>query len=216
MTAAVDEGNGQPQMGYDKAPRGYVRHSFATLANRLSQDSSSATMSCAGARVGSLAHVEQRLHRVREIFALLSGIHACHSLGMISGSLLGAAAEHIRLSIAVHFGLSSVIAAVVAVVGTRSLLPSSTDAVPSSALDDRATIAAVGFGIFATSMFLGRLVGDRLVERFGPVRPFPIGTLVAGLGLGTALLIGGTPAGLVGLALFRVWHLIYTAVDLRR
>lgn len=186
--------------------------------------------------------VEKRIGR-----ALLSGIHAFHSLGMISGSLLGAFAEHARLPIAAHFSVISVLAAAVATVGTRSLLPSSADAAPSSALGERVdrrrrthwparlivlgalafcvalaegaandwaavylhgeagastSIAAVGFSAFAASMFLGRLAGDRLVEQFGPVRSFLAGTLVAGLGLGTALLIGGTPAGLVGLALF--------------
>lgn len=179
--------------------------------------------------------------------ALLSGVHAWHSLGMASGSLVGAAAEHGRLPIAGHFVGITVSVLVVTAVGTRSLLPSATDVVPGRTADIQVeqrrrtrwpirlivlgalafcvalaegaandwaavylhdetgastTIAAVGFGLFAGSMCLGRLAGDRLVGRFGPVRPFLAGTLVAGIGLGVALLLGGVTSGLVGLALF--------------
>lgn len=35
MTVAVDEGNSEPQMGYDMTPRGYVRHTFAAFGEPI-------------------------------------------------------------------------------------------------------------------------------------------------------------------------------------
>jgi predicted MFS family arabinose efflux permease len=181
--------------------------------------------------------------------AMLSGMHAYHSLGAITGALLGALAELVRLPVPAHFAMVSVLVAAVSVAGSRSLLSARTDAVPSAppalpgakpgrraarwplpvkllgllafcmalaegAANDWATVylheevgastsvAALGFGLFATAMFGGRLLGDRLVGRFGPMQPFLVGTLIAGSGFGVALLIGSTTAGLVGLALF--------------
>jgi fucose permease len=178
---------------------------------------------------------------------LLSGIHAYHSLGMISGSLLGVAAEHATLSIDVHFAVVSALVVLLAVSGTRPLLPSSVDAVPRHADDKHAggarighwpgrlvllgvlafcvalaegaamdwaavylrdeagaspPVAAAGFSLFVSAMFVGRLIGDRLVAWFGQVRPFLAGTLSAAAGMGMALTVGGTAAGLVGLARF--------------
>lgn len=203
------------------------------------------------AMANSVVDIAMNVHGVRiekEIRQhLLSGIHACHSLGMISGSLVGAVAEHGRVPITVHFMGISVLAAMVATIETRPLLPTMADPIPRGIASKRSkqswierwparlialgalafcvalaegaandwaavylheetgastAVAAIGFGIFAGSMFIGRLAGDRLVGRFGPERPFLIGTLVAGLGLGVALLLGGTTAGLIGLALF--------------
>ncbi|WP_328966790.1 MFS transporter [Streptomyces sp. NBC_00239] len=208
--------------------------------------------------------------------ALLSGIHARHSLGMISGSLIGAVAEHNGVPLAAHFAVVSVLVAAAAACGTRRLLPQPTDplspadpvrpagagepptetgrgertawtaerpappgartvrgagarptarlvvlgllafcvALAEGAANDwaavylrdetgaTAALAAAGFAVFAGAMFLGRLVGDRLVARFGPIRPFLAGTLTAGVCLGAALPAGSTVAGLLGLALF--------------
>ncbi|MCP2257496.1 Fucose permease [Streptoalloteichus tenebrarius] len=182
--------------------------------------------------------VERRAGR-----SLLSGIHAWHSLGVISGSLLGAAAEQAHLSITAHFACTSVLVALFGVATTRGLLPSSVDGARSSGttqhpggrwparlvalgalafcvalaegaandwsavyLHDEAhassAVAAVGFGAFAGSMFLGRLCGDHLINRVGPQRAFLAGVVTAGAGMGAALLVGGTVAGLVGFALF--------------
>jgi hypothetical protein len=48
---------------------------------------------------------------------------------------------------------------------------------------------------------LGRLVGDRLVSRFGSVGVFRTGAVVAGLGFGGALLVNAPLAGLIGFGL---------------
>jgi MFS family permease len=54
-------------------------------------------------------------------------------------------------------------------------------------------VAAVALGAFSVTMAAGRLVGDRLAARFGPVRLVRASGLVAGLGLTAGLLAGAVP-----------------------
>jgi fucose permease len=63
------------------------------------------------------------------------------------------------------------------------------------------SLGAVDLGIFLGAVTLGRLVGDRFVSRFGSVRVFGVGAVVAGLGFGGALLVNAPVAGLIGLGL---------------
>jgi MFS family permease len=62
-------------------------------------------------------------------------------------------------------------------------------------------LGAVALGVFLGTVTLGRLVGDRLVSRFGAVRVFRAGAIVAGVGFGGALLVDLPAAGLIGLGL---------------
>jgi fucose permease len=62
-------------------------------------------------------------------------------------------------------------------------------------------LGAVGLGVFLGAVTLGRLAGDRLISRFGPVRIFRAGAVIAGAGFGGALLVNAPLAGLVGLGL---------------
>jgi hypothetical protein len=62
-------------------------------------------------------------------------------------------------------------------------------------------LGAIGLGVFLGAVTLGRLAGDRLVSRFGAVRVFRAGAVVAGAGFGGALLLDTPLAGLVGLGL---------------
>jgi MFS family permease len=55
-------------------------------------------------------------------------------------------------------------------------------------------VAAVALGAFSVTMAAGRLAGDRLAARFGPVRLVRASGLVAGLGLASGLLIGAVPS----------------------
>jgi fucose permease len=71
----------------------------------------------------------------------------------------------------------------------------------TDALGGSSALGAVGLGIFLGAVTLGRLAGDGLVARFGPVRTFRAGALTAGVGFGGALLIDTPLAGLVGLGL---------------
>jgi MFS family permease len=68
-------------------------------------------------------------------------------------------------------------------------------------LGTSAAVAAVALGAFSVTMAAGRVAGDRLAARFGPVRLVRASGLVAGLGLAAGLLIGTPAAGIVGFAL---------------
>ncbi len=60
--------------------------------------------------------------------------------------------------------------------------------------------AAAGFGAFSLAMAVGRLCGDRMVHRLGPVAVVRGSAALAAVGLGTGLLIGRPPAAVVGFA----------------
>ncbi|GGO84922.1 MFS transporter [Wenjunlia tyrosinilytica] len=62
--------------------------------------------------------------------------------------------------------------------------------------------AGLGYAGCAIAMAVGRLSGDRLVARFGPVTVLRVGALVAGLGLGLGLLARNQPVAIAGFTLF--------------
>lgn len=62
-------------------------------------------------------------------------------------------------------------------------------------------LAAAGLSVFLAAVTLGRLFGDRIVDRFGPARVFAGGALLAGAGLTAGLLVGSAAAAVGGLAL---------------
>ena len=68
-------------------------------------------------------------------------------------------------------------------------------------LGTSAGAAAVALGAFSVTMAAGRVAGDRLAARFGPVRLVRASGLVAGLGLAGGLLIGTPAAAIAGFAL---------------
>jgi MFS family permease len=64
-----------------------------------------------------------------------------------------------------------------------------------------AAMATWGFSGFAFAMTIGRLFGDRLVDRLGRARVVRIGALLAVVGLGLTLVFPGIAAAVVGYAL---------------
>jgi MFS family permease len=68
-------------------------------------------------------------------------------------------------------------------------------------LGTSATVAALGFAAFSLAMLVGRAIGDRLVERVGPVCVVAVGASVAAAGFGAALLIAMPGATLLGYVL---------------
>jgi MFS family permease len=67
-------------------------------------------------------------------------------------------------------------------------------------LGTTAAIAALGFTAFSVTMTVGRLVGDRLVDRFGPTTIVRAGGSIAALGFGLALLVAQPVAAIAGFA----------------
>ena len=67
-------------------------------------------------------------------------------------------------------------------------------------LDAPASQAALAFAAFSATMTLGRLVGDRLTSAIGPVRLLRACGLVAGAGLGAALIVAVPGAAVAGVA----------------
>ncbi|GAB3290816.1 MFS transporter [Pseudoclavibacter terrae] len=68
----------------------------------------------------------------------------------------------------------------------------------AGSLDAPQSLAAFGFIALVGAQFVGRMLGDRLVDRFGERRVAQAGGLVTALGMGVALLfpsVGGTIAG---------------------
>ena len=69
-------------------------------------------------------------------------------------------------------------------------------------LGSGAGFAAAAYAAFAVMMTVGRLVGDRLATRLGPVTLVRCSGLLAGVGLGTALLVDRPVAGVIGFGVF--------------
>jgi MFS family permease len=59
-------------------------------------------------------------------------------------------------------------------------------------------LAAAGFAAFSATMVAGRLLGDRLIARFGPVALVRGGGAVSAAGLGVSLVLAHPAAALVG------------------
>ena len=68
-------------------------------------------------------------------------------------------------------------------------------------LGTSAGLAVAGLAAFSVTMAAGRMAGDRLAARFGPVRLVRVSGLVVGLGLAAGLLIGTPAAAVAGFAL---------------
>jgi MFS family permease len=67
-------------------------------------------------------------------------------------------------------------------------------------LGTTAAIAAIGFTSFSITMTLGRIFGDRLVDRFGPEAIVRAGGAIAAVGFGLALLAATPVAAIAGFA----------------
>ncbi|MFP5022724.1 MFS transporter [Pseudonocardia phyllosphaerae] len=64
------------------------------------------------------------------------------------------------------------------------------------------TVAAFAFGTFASMMTLGRMMADRISDRFGPVAVLRYGAASAAVGITTAALAPSVPLAIAGWGLF--------------
>ncbi|NQX15623.1 MFS transporter [Rathayibacter sp. VKM Ac-2857] len=63
-----------------------------------------------------------------------------------------------------------------------------------------AAVAAYGFVALVGAQFVGRIIGDRLVDRFGQRTVVRVGGLIAALGMGAALAFPSVPGTILGFA----------------
>jgi MFS family permease len=70
----------------------------------------------------------------------------------------------------------------------------------SDSLGAATTIAGLGFVALTGAQFIGRLLGDRLVDRFGQRAVARAGGVIAAVGMGTALLVPSIPGTILGFA----------------
>ena len=159
------------------------------LAARLGATPPQHFLSCAMAAVVGLAawspllpsRVEAKEEQSEDGAAKTSGLRHWFSGWSVSIALLGALAFCFTLAEGAGLNWSAVYVA--------------------DALGGTEALGAIGLGVFLGAVTLGRLVGDRLVSRLGPIRVFRAGAVMAGVGFGGALLVDAPVAGLVGLAL---------------
>ncbi|MER7484346.1 MFS transporter [Streptomyces sp. NPDC126497] len=70
----------------------------------------------------------------------------------------------------------------------------------ADSLDAPVTVAACGFIALVGAQFVGRLIGDRLVDRFGQRRVARAGGIVVAAGMGLALAVPTVPGTVLGFA----------------
>ncbi|GAA2155552.1 MFS transporter [Actinomadura napierensis] len=185
---------------------------------------------------------------------LMSGLHGYYSIGTLLSALVGSAAAHAGVPVAVHLTLAAVVLVLLLAVGCRDLLDRSID-VPGDVSEDAdassarrrptavraarwplimlgviglcsfvgegamadwsaiylreslgtgAGAAGLGYAGCAVAMTAGRLAGDRVVARFGPVAVLRIGSLVAALGLALGLAAADPVAAVSGFTVFGI------------
>ncbi len=65
-------------------------------------------------------------------------------------------------------------------------------------------VAAAGLAVFQAAVTIGRLLGDPVIDRVGPVHVFAAGAVLAGVGFAAGLLQGSTASAFAGLAVLGI------------
>src|ERR671914_680212 len=178
---------------------GFAAYPAALVGVALAPGLTALTVALAAMAVGSsVVDVAMNAHGIelerRYRRPLLSGLHAGHPFGLVAGGLLGSAAAAGGVSVTAHLGAVAV-AGLAAGLGATCWLVRDRDLCG-------AALAFAAFTLFSLTLAVGRLFGDRLVERLGRVR------VVRGCGAvaaaGSLLAIAAPAAGgsLAGWALF--------------
>jgi hypothetical protein len=202
----------------------------------------------------AVVDVAQNAHglRVQRLYrrSILNAFHGIWSIGAVAGGLLGSAAAGLGVPLTVHLGVAAVVFGLVALAGSRALLPGPDDsdrdipapadgaagnrpnpwraaALPLTAfgilgvcgafvedagaswsalyLRDElavgAATAGLGFVALQSAMTVGRLTGDRVVDRFGQRLVVQVGGALIAVGMGLALAFPSVATTLLGFAL---------------
>ncbi len=222
---------------------------------------------CGGA-MDAITDVAQNSHGLlvqrRYGRSILNSLHALWSVGALIGGLMAAGAMAAGLPLGVHFGISMLIFAAVALVAWRYCLPASAGrtepeevadgavrtanpvtrrhivmpmtalvliAVAGTMVEDAgnswatlylgqgigapAALAATGYIAMVAAQFIGRILGDGMVDRFGQRAVAQLGGLMVVAGMGLALAfpsLWGTVAGFAA-AGFGVATLVPATMD---
>lgn len=112
------------------------------------------------------------------------------------------AASIVRRTLTPRLTLTVVALVVIAIAGTLVEDAGSTWAAVylGADLGAPAALAASGFVALVGAQFIGRLLGDRLVDRFGQRNVARVGGLIAALGMGAALIVPTVPGTILGFA----------------
>lgn len=72
----------------------------------------------------------------------------------------------------------------------------------TDSLGIKPALAGLGYGAYSLGMFVGRVLGDRVVTRLGPVRTVRLSGVVAATGFGAGIAVGHPASAVVGFGLF--------------
>ncbi|QHC60097.1 MFS transporter [Rathayibacter sp. VKM Ac-2760] len=114
----------------------------------------------------------------------------------------GASAPVVRARVRPRVALILAALVAVAIAGTLVEDAASTWAAVylNGSLGAPAAVAAYGFVALVGAQFVGRIMGDRLVDRFGQRAVVRVGGLIAALGMGAALAFPSVPGTIAGFA----------------
>jgi MFS family permease len=163
----------------------------------------------------SITDVAQNAHglRVQRKYgrSIINSLHAVWSVGAILGGLMGAGAIALHIPRATHLAVSGIVFGVYATLVALVVIAIAGAAIEDSgsswatlylrdSLSAPAALAAFGYVAMVSFQFIGRLFGDRLVDRFGERAVARAGGLVAAVGMGAALAFPTVPAVIAGFA----------------
>ncbi len=97
----------------------------------------------------------------------------------------------------------AVLAALVTIAASGAVVEdagSSWSAIYLSSLGARLSVAALGFVALTGAQFIGRLLGDRMVDRFGQRATARTGGMLVAVGMGAALAVPTVPGTILGFA----------------
>jgi MFS family permease len=162
--------------------------------------------------------------------SVINSFHAVWSIGAVTGGSMAAAAIALGVPRGPHLLFSAAVFAVAACVALRYCLPGpegASESAGEAGTEDRApsparaparglrtgwvlaalvlvattaALAASGYVALVGAQFVGRIVGDRLVDRFGQRAVARSGALIAAVGMGLALAVPTVPGTVLGFA----------------
>ncbi|WP_328718799.1 MFS transporter [Streptomyces sp. NBC_00247] len=113
-------------------------------------------------------------------------------------------AEQVRPSVTTRRGTAYVLAALVLIATAGTLVEDAGNSWAALYLSDSlrasAALAATGYIALVGAQFVGRIIGDRLVDRFGQRAVARTGGVITALGMGLALAVPTLPGTVLGFA----------------